>query len=163
MPVAIVFYDVVLSIHVMAVVAAFGVWFAYPLLVVRGDAAAHRAQVRVARMVVNPAGTLALLAGVYLASDRSYWSEVWVSVPLVILIVLLGITGAYFIPRQERLAELAEAGARARVRCARGPGGARRLRGRRRSWWWRSSSWSPSPDGAGLSRAGRSGRAGCRA
>ena len=61
-------------------------------------------------MVVNPAGSLALLAGVYLASDRSYWSEVWVSVPLVILIVLLGITGAYFIPRQERLAELAEAG-----------------------------------------------------
>ena len=110
MPVAIVFYDVVLSIHVMAVVAAFGVWFAYPLLVVRGDAAAHRAQVRVARMVVTPAGSLALLAGVYLASDRSYWSEVWVSVPLVILVVLLGITGAYFIPRQERLAELAEAG-----------------------------------------------------
>jgi hypothetical protein len=111
MPVAIVFYDVVLSIHVMAIVAAFGVWFAYPLLVVRGDAAAHRAQVRVARMVVTPAGTLALLAGVYLASDRSYWSEVWVSVPLLILIVLMGITGAYFVPRQQRLAELAEAGA----------------------------------------------------
>ena len=111
MPVAIVFYDVVLSIHVMAVVAAFGVWFAYPLLVVRGDAAAHRAQARVARMVVTPAGTLALLAGVYLASDRSYWSEVWVSVPLVILIVLMGLTSGYFAPRQERLAELADAGA----------------------------------------------------
>jgi hypothetical protein len=111
MPVAIVFYDVVLSIHVMAIVAAFGVWFAYPLLVVRGDAATHRAQARVARMVVNPAGTLALLAGVYLASDRSYWSEVWVSVPLVILVVLMGITGGYFAPRQQRLAELAEAGA----------------------------------------------------
>ena len=111
MPAAIVFYDVVLSIHVMAIVAAFGVWFAYPLLVVRGDAGAHRAQARVARMVVNPAGTLALLAGVYMASDRSYWSEVWVSVPLVILIVLMGITGGYFAPRQERLAGLAEAGA----------------------------------------------------
>ena len=111
MPVAIVFYDVVLSIHVMAIVAAFGVWFAYPLLVVRGDAGAHRAQARVARMVVTPAGTLALLAGVYMASDRSYWSEVWVSVPLVILIVLMGITGGYFGPRQQRLAELAEAGA----------------------------------------------------
>ena len=110
MHVAIVFYDVVLSIHVMAVVAAFGVWFAYPLLVARGDAGAHRAQVRVARMVVTPAGTLALLAGVYMASDRSYWSEVWVSVPLVILIVLLGVTGSYFVPRQERLAELADAG-----------------------------------------------------
>jgi hypothetical protein len=111
MPVAILFYDVVLSIHVMAIVAAFGVWFAYPLLVVGGDAATHRAQARVARMVVTPAGTLALLAGVYLASDRSYWSEVWVSVPLVILIILMGITGGYFAPRQQRLAELAEAGA----------------------------------------------------
>src|SRR5215218_3127228 len=108
MPAAIFFYDIVLSIHVMAIVAAFGVWFAYPLLVARGDAAAHRAQVRVARTVVTPAGTLALLAGVYMASDRSYWSEVWVSVPLLIL--LLGITSAYFAPRQERLAELAEAG-----------------------------------------------------
>ena len=99
MPTAILFYDVVLSIHFMAIVAAFGVWFAYPLLVARGDAGAHRAQVRVARMVVNPAGTVALLAGVYLASDRSYWSEVWVSVPLVILIVLLGVTGSYFVSR----------------------------------------------------------------
>jgi hypothetical protein len=110
-PLAVQFYDVVLSIHVMAVIAAFGVWFAYPLLVPRGDAAAHRAQARVARMVVTPAGTLALLAGIYLASDRSYWSEVWVSVPLVILVVLMGITGGYFIPRQQRLADLADAGA----------------------------------------------------
>lgn len=111
MPAAIAFYDVVLSVHIIAVVAAFGVWFAYPLLVPRGDAAAHRAQVRVARMVVNPAGTLALLAGAYLATDGSYWSESWVGVPLLILIVLMGITSAYFIPRQQRLAELADAGA----------------------------------------------------
>ncbi len=110
MPLAVQFYDVVVSIHVMAVIAAFGLWFAYPLLVPRGDAAAHRAQARVARIVVTPAGTLALLAGVYLASDRSYWSESWVGIPLLILIVLLGITGGYFIPRQLRLAELAEPG-----------------------------------------------------
>jgi hypothetical protein len=108
---AILFYDVVVSVHVMAVVAAFGGWFAYPLVVPRGDAAAHRAQVRIARMVINPAGTLALIAGAYLASDRDYWDESWVGIPLVILIVLMGITGAYFIPRQKRLAELAEAGA----------------------------------------------------
>jgi uncharacterized membrane protein len=108
---AILFYDVVVSVHVMAIVAAFGGWFAYPLVVPRGDAAAHRAQVRLSRMVVNPAGTLALIAGIYLASDRHYWDKSWVGVPLVILVVLMGITGAYFIPRQKRLAELAEAGA----------------------------------------------------
>jgi hypothetical protein len=111
MPLAVQLYDVVVSIHVMAVIAAFGIWFAYPLLVPRGDAAAHRAQVRVARMVVTPAGTLALLAGIYLASDRSYWDRSWVGLPLVILVVLMGITGGYFIPRQQRLAELADAGA----------------------------------------------------
>jgi uncharacterized membrane protein len=111
MPLAVQFYDVVVAIHVMAVVAAFGLWFAYPLLVPRGDAAAHRAQARVARVVVTPAGTLALLAGIYLASDRSYWDKSWVGIPLLILIVLMGITGGYFIPRQLRLAELADAGA----------------------------------------------------
>jgi uncharacterized membrane protein len=108
---AILFYDVVVSVHVMAIVAAFGGWFAYPLVVPRGDAAAHRAQVRLSRRVVNPAGTVALIAGIYLASDRHYWDESWVGVPLVILVILMGITGAYFIPRQKRLAELAEAGA----------------------------------------------------
>jgi uncharacterized membrane protein len=111
MPLAVQFYDVVVSIHVMAIVAAFGIWFVYPLLVPHGDAAAHRAQVRVARLVVTPAGTLALLAGIYLASDRSYWDRSWVGIPLVILVVLMGITGGYFIPRQQRLAELAEGGA----------------------------------------------------
>jgi hypothetical protein len=111
MPLAVQFYDIVVAIHVMAVVAAFGLWFAYPLLVPRGDAAAHRAQARVARVVVTPAGTLALLAGIYLASDRSYWDKSWVGIPLLILIVLMGITGGYFMPRQLRLAELADAGA----------------------------------------------------
>ncbi|MEA2276791.1 MAG: hypothetical protein QOC78_1751 [Solirubrobacteraceae bacterium] len=110
MPLAIQLYDVVLSVHIMAILVAFGAWFAYPLLVTGRDPASHRAQARIARVVVTPAGTIALLAGAYLASDRSYWSEAWVSVPLLILIVLMGINGAYFSPRQQRLAELAEAG-----------------------------------------------------
>jgi hypothetical protein len=111
MVLALAFYDIVVSVHVMAVVAAFGAWFAYPLVVPRGDAAAHRAQARFARAVINPAGLLALIAGAYLASDRSYWDESWVGIPLLILIILMGISGGYFIPRQQRLAELAEGGA----------------------------------------------------
>jgi hypothetical protein len=111
MPLAVQFYDVVVSIHVMAVIAAFGGWFAYPFLTPTGDAAAHRAHIRAARFVVNPAGTVVLAAGIYLASDRSYWSESWVGIPLAILVVVMGITGAYFIPRQKRLAALADAGA----------------------------------------------------
>jgi small-conductance mechanosensitive channel len=109
MPIALQLYDVVLSVHVMAIVIAFGAWFAYPLLVQQRDAAAHRAQVRIARRVVTPAATVALIAGAYLATDRDYWSESWVSIPLLILLVLLGLNGAYFTRRQERLAELAAA------------------------------------------------------
>jgi Sec-independent protein secretion pathway component TatC len=110
MPLAIQLYDVVLSVHVMAVLIAFGAWFAYPVLVTGRDAASHLAQARIARVVVTPAATVAFIAGAFLATDRSYWSESWVSVPLLILVVLLGINGAYFIPRQRRLAELAQAG-----------------------------------------------------
>jgi len=76
-------------------------------------------------MVVTPAGTLALAAGVYLASggiapvlERAGSASRW-----VILIVLMGITGGYFVPRQQRLADLAEAGA-AEYSAGR-PGGAR--------------------------------------
>ena len=131
MPAAILFYDVVLSIHVMAIVAAFGVWFAYPLLVARGDAGAHGRRSAWRARSWTPAGSLALLAGVYMASDRSYWSEVWVSVPLVILIVLLGMTGGYFVPRQEQAARRAgRRRCRARVRGAGHSGRARGLRRR---------------------------------
>jgi hypothetical protein len=115
--VAILFYDVVVALHVMAILLAFGVVFAYPfiegfLLRQAPDAMAplHRAQVHVSRALITPAATVALLAGIYLAGDRHLFSEVWVQIPFAILIVLLGLTGAFFIPIEKRLAETAEAG-----------------------------------------------------
>jgi hypothetical protein len=114
---AILFYDVVVALHVMAVMLAFGVIFAYPFIetyLVRhapeAMAPLHRAQVHVSRALITPAATVALLAGIYLASDRDYFSEIWVQIPFAILIVLLGLAGAFFIPTEKRLAEAAEAG-----------------------------------------------------
>ena len=106
---AVQFYDVVLAIHVLAVMAAFGIWFVYPLLVPRGDAAsAPRAGPPRARRRQPGGGARA--AGRHLPGQRPLVLERGVGQrPLVILIVLMGITGAYFIPRQQRLAELAEA------------------------------------------------------
>jgi uncharacterized membrane protein len=111
---AIYFYDVVLSVHIMAIVAAFGVTFAYPILGVyvsrehpRFLPVMHSAQERIARVLITPAATLALLAGFYLASDRDYIGKVWVIIPLVILIALLGLGGALFGPGEKRAAELA--------------------------------------------------------
>jgi hypothetical protein len=114
---AIYFYDVVLAVHIAAVVIAFGVTFSYPVfgaLAARAEAPQraflHRAQVTIGQRVINPGLALIVIAGIYLASDRHYWSEVWVTVPLVISIVIGGLGGAYMLPRERRLAELADQG-----------------------------------------------------
>lgn len=108
------FYDVVLSVHIAAIVIAFGVTFAYPVLIPflarhhpRTMPAIHQAQDRIGKLVMTPAATVALLAGAYLASDRDYWSELWVNIPLVILIVVLGLGGAFFAPHERKAAQLA--------------------------------------------------------
>lgn len=112
---AILFYDVVVAVHVMAIVIAFGVIFTYPVLYSylvrnhpRAMPATHAAQDRIGKLVITPFASLALIAGVYLASDRDLWGEPWVIVPLVILVALLGLGGAFFLPSERRLAELAE-------------------------------------------------------
>jgi len=110
-------YDAVVALHVMAIVVAFGVVFAYPVVLpwLRRShpgsmAVAHEVQVRLGRYVITPAATLALLAGVYLASDADLWGEVWVLVPFVILVAILGVGGAVFAPTERRLAGLAAGG-----------------------------------------------------
>ena len=96
---------------------AFGVTFAYPVIVPaarRSDGrnlpSLHRTQVLVGRAVITPAATVVLLAGIYLVAANPLFgfAEWWVSFGLTSIIVILGLTGAYFIPRERRLAELAE-------------------------------------------------------
>lgn len=111
---AILFYDVVVAVHVMAIVIAFGVIFTYPVVYgylthhhPRALPAVHALQDRIGKAIITPFGALALIAGAYLASDRDLWGEPWVVVPLVILIVIMGLGGAFFAPTERRLAELA--------------------------------------------------------
>lgn len=108
------FYDVILSVHIIAIVLAFGVTFAYPILMpffgrnhpqVLGPI--HEAQERIGRYLIMPAGTVALASGLYLAADADVFGEVWVQVPMTILIILLGLGGAFFSPKERRAAELA--------------------------------------------------------
>ncbi len=105
-------YDLVLTLHVLAVVVAFGTVFAYPVLsgLLGGTPAFHRASGVLWARLVTPAMTVVLLAGAYLATDRDAWAELWVSATLVILFVLFGITGAFFGPQERRAAELAMRG-----------------------------------------------------
>ena len=111
----ILFYDVVVAVHVMSIVIAFGVTFVYPVILpwmmnVHPEALAtvHEMQERIGRFVIMPFGTLALLTGIYLASDRDLFGEAWVIIPLVILVLLLGLGGAFFTPREKALAAFAE-------------------------------------------------------
>jgi hypothetical protein len=116
---AFMFYDVVLAIHILAVVIAFGVVFAYPVLdaVLKGSgiqlAALHRLHIALATRLVQPAMTVVLLAGLYLAIDRDLLGKPWVNAPFAILVVLFALTGAVLVPTDKRLAELAERDAKA--------------------------------------------------
>lgn len=114
MSASITFYGVVLSVHIMAVVVAFGFSFAYPVFKPWARSkhpealpVIHDMSERLGKLVMSPAMVVVLICGIYLASDADVWSEVWVSVPLVILIVIGGLGGAYFAPRERKLAELA--------------------------------------------------------
>jgi uncharacterized membrane protein len=113
---AILFYDVVVFVHVLAVVLAFGVVFTYPLLeaYVRrsspGDLVVlHRFQVVLTRRLITPSMVVVLAAGLYLALDRWSLGDGWISATFAILIVLFGLFGAVLTPTEKRLAELAEA------------------------------------------------------
>jgi hypothetical protein len=114
---AIRFYDVVVALHVAAIVTAFGVVATYPVVLPwlrrthpGSMGVVHEVQSRIGRMVITPAATLALLAGVYLASDAHLWGEVWVVVPFVILVAILGVGGAVIAPSERRAAALAANG-----------------------------------------------------
>jgi uncharacterized membrane protein len=115
MPIAVQFYDVVLSIHILAVVVAFGVVFAYPVIDAQIKRASpeqlpmlHRLHLVLAQKVITPAMAVVLVAGIYLAADRDLFGKTWVTIPLVILLALFAITGAILTPTDRKLAELAE-------------------------------------------------------
>jgi uncharacterized membrane protein len=111
---AFAFYDVVVAVHVMAVVAAFGVTFAYPVFVPwlrrthpEAMPAVHDSRDRLGRLLMSPGMGVVLIAGIYLATKAKVWSEAWVTVPLVILIVIGALGGMFFAPNERRLGELA--------------------------------------------------------
>jgi Predicted integral membrane protein (DUF2269) len=113
--VGVAFYQVVLAVHIMAVVVAFGVTFAYPLFDVIGhrlDPRAipwyHRMQVLIGQRLISPGLAVVLIAGIYLASKLHQWGQFYVQWGLAVAIVLGALGGLFFAPRERRLAELAE-------------------------------------------------------
>ncbi|HWF32678.1 MAG TPA: hypothetical protein VG188_08990 [Solirubrobacteraceae bacterium] len=115
MIVAVTFYTFVLAVHIAAIVIAFGITFAYPVMYAVGLRAEprsmpglHRIQDSVGKFVISPFMGLALLAGIYLASKLHSFSDFYVQWGIAVIVILGGLGGAFFAPRERRLAELAE-------------------------------------------------------
>jgi len=110
------FYDVVLFFHILAVVIGFGPTFAYAAYLTMATREGGQAIPVIGRTIVmwdRTANTIAmiviLLSGIYLASDGPYgMGSFFISWGFVAIILLLGLTHAYFIPRTKESVELAE-------------------------------------------------------
>jgi uncharacterized membrane protein len=109
--------DVVVTIHILAVVATFGGALAYPLwfrMIRDGTpeqrAFFHRAQAKLGKVLIMPGTVVIFATGAYLASDFDLWGEAWVLIPTAILAVILLVGAAFLGPNEERLSQTAEAG-----------------------------------------------------
>jgi uncharacterized membrane protein len=109
------FADFVLAVHILAVVAAFGAIFAYPVLFtaaikVEPSVAPwwFRTMGLISRRVTNPGLAVVLVAGIFLASDEHQWSSFYVGWGIIAVIVLGALEGAIQVPRSRKLAALAQ-------------------------------------------------------
>jgi hypothetical protein len=112
---AVTFYQVVLAVHIIAVVVAFGATFAYPVFlgaITRADSRAlpslYRAFHAVSQRVIMPGLALVLICGIYLASKLHMWSAFYVQWGLGVVIAIGAIEGMYLGPNERRLVEAAD-------------------------------------------------------
>src|SRR6476619_2851591 len=95
MMLAVDFYTFVLAAHIAAIVIAFGVTFAYPVMYAvgvkrepRSMPGFHRIQDTVGKTVITPFLALALLCGIYLASDHKWWDFFFVQWGFAVIILV---------------------------------------------------------------------------
>ena len=129
---AITWVQVILALHIIFVVIAFGVIFAYPLFLTVGarlEPSAmpwfFRMQQVVSRRLISPGLLLVVIFGVILASKYHAWSDFYVQWGIGAAIVIGAIEGSWQIPRSGRLAEVAERDLAGGVAVAGGVTGAR--------------------------------------
>jgi hypothetical protein len=107
-------YEFILAVHIMAVVVAFGVTFAYPIMFAVGARhdprslpLLHRIEYTVERYLINPGLLLVVLAGIYLASKGHYWSDFFVQWGLGAVVVIGALIGSVMIPTAKRAEQIA--------------------------------------------------------
>lgn len=112
----VMFYDVVKFFHILAIVLAFGPTFSYALFFTfaskdpRAMPAVAKSASTWDRTVGTGGGVLAIITGIYLVSDTGAYdfSNFFVSWGFVAIIILIGMTHAFFIPQTVKAGKLAE-------------------------------------------------------
>lgn len=112
---AITAYNVVLAIHIMGVVIAFGVTFAYPIMFAiaakqdpRSLPLMHRIERVIDRALVNGALVIVLGAGLYLAAEGKDFKELFVQWGIGAIVVIGALVGAVMIPTSKKAQETIE-------------------------------------------------------
>ncbi len=109
------FYAVVLFLHILSALVAFGATFAFPVIDVairRADLRAlpvwHEAQNQIGFKLITPGATLVLITGIFMAADR--WKgtgSFWFSAAGVIVVILLGLGHGFFAPTARKMRDQA--------------------------------------------------------
>lgn len=109
-------YEISVFVHVSAVVVGFGATFAeaimFPVAMkagVRHLPYVHQLQLAINQRFAGPALALIILTGIYQTIDGDWgFGSFWISATFLIALVLGGISGAYFIPTDRRLAPMVQ-------------------------------------------------------
>jgi hypothetical protein len=109
------FFEVVLAVHIIAVVFAFGATFAYPVLlgaVGKADSrslpALYKAIHAISVKVIMPGLAIVVICGIYLASKLHVWSEFYVQWGIGVAVVIGAVEGMFLSPNEKRLCEVAD-------------------------------------------------------
>jgi uncharacterized membrane protein len=109
------FYEIVKWIHISAVIVGFGGTFAYGVIITTAVKSHPRSVpgvlagiTRNSRITVSGGGLVVLITGVYLLNDAWDASDFFGAFGFVAVIVLLGLTHAYFRPNELKALQAAE-------------------------------------------------------
>jgi uncharacterized membrane protein len=112
---AVFFWQIALAVHIIFVVAAFGLLLAYPFIVVaverfdrRSVPVLLRVRQLLGRSLVNPGLVIVVLAGVYLAAHEHQWGQFYVQWGIGAVLVIGALEGAFVVRQSGKLAQLAE-------------------------------------------------------
>lgn len=114
---AVTVYELFLWLHIVAVIVGLGATFA---MVAMSPVAmsmdpvhlpyVHRVQVAINKYMASPGLLVILATGVFMVLDGNWdFGSFWISAALLVVIVIGAMQGAYFIPADRRLEQMAAA------------------------------------------------------